>query len=84
MLCSVGQQSHQPGLLNGYTETALMFSASPRLPAGFDFAAIRNVAFHETVGILIINFTHVIVTKLAYFAARSSLATPAWSLATRA
>jgi len=84
VLCGVGQQRHESRLLNSYTETALVFSASTRFTTGFDFATIRNVPFHKTVGVFIINFTHMIVTKLAYFTARSSLATPAWSLTTRA
>jgi hypothetical protein len=84
MLCGVGQQRHQPRLLDGYAETTLVFSASTRLTAGFDFATIRNVPFHKTVGVFIINFTHMIMTKLAYFTARSTLATPARSLTTRA
>jgi len=84
MLCGVGQQRHESRLLDSYAETALVFSASARLTAGFDFATIRNVPFHKTVGVFIINFTHMIVTKLAYFTARSTLATPAWSLSTRA
>src|SRR5260370_611661 len=84
VFCGVGQQRHESRLLDCYAETALVFSACTRLTTGFDFAAIRNVPFHETVRIFVINFAHVIVTKLAYFTTRSSLATPAWSLTTRA
>jgi hypothetical protein len=80
---SVGQQRHVPCLFKRYAETALMFGASSRLASRFNFATIRNVAFHETVGIFIINFTHMVVTKLAYFAARCTLAAPAWTFATR-
>jgi hypothetical protein len=84
MLCSVWQQRHEARLLDSYTETALVFSASARLTAGFDFATIRNVPLHKTVGVFIINFTHMVMTKLAYFTARSSLTAPARSLTTRA
>jgi hypothetical protein len=71
-------------LLKSYAKTALVFSAGPRFAAGFDFSTIRNVTFHETAGVLVINFTHMIVTKHTYFTARSTLATPARSFAARA
>jgi len=71
-------------LLKSYAKTALVFSAGPRLAAGFDFSTIRNVTFHETAGVLVINLTHMIVTELAYFTARSALASPARSFAARA
>jgi hypothetical protein len=70
-------------LFESYAETALVFSASSRLTAGFNFAAIRNVAFQETAGVLVINFTYMIVTKLAYFTASWTLATPGRSIAAR-
>jgi hypothetical protein len=83
MFCCVGQQRHESRLLDSYAETALVFSASPRLTTGFNFTTVRNVPFHKTVRIFKINFMHMIVTKLAYFTARSSLATPGWSFTTR-
>jgi len=83
VFCSIGQQRHVPRLFKRDSETALVFRASPRLTAGFNLPTIRNVAFHETAGVLVINFTHVIVTKLTDFTASWSLASP-WSLATRA
>lgn len=84
MLGSVRQQCHMPRLFKSHAKTALVLSAGSRLAAGFDFATIRNVPFHETARILVINLSHMIVTKLAYFTARSALASPARSLATRA
>jgi hypothetical protein len=70
-------------LFECHAQAALMFSACPRLAAGFDFTAIRDVAFQETAGILVIDLAYMIVAKLAYFAARSALASPALaSLAT--
>src|SRR5579864_6791547 len=67
---SVGQQRHEARLLQGGAQAALMFRACPRLAPGFNLATIRNVAFHETTGVLVVDFTHVIVAELAYFAAR--------------
>src|SRR5579859_1185755 len=76
MFRSVGQHRHMSRLFEGDGQAALVFRARSRFAAGFDLATIRNVAFHETAGIFIINLTNVIVTKLANFAAR-------WPLATR-
>src|SRR5579875_2849629 len=76
MFGSIRQQCHMPRLLQRHAKAALMFRAGSRLAAGFDFATIRDVAFHETAGILVIDLAHMIVTKLAYFTARSALASP--------
>ena len=73
MFRSVGQQRHEPRLLQGGTQAALVFRACSRLAAGFNLPTIRDVALHETAGILVVDFTHMIVAKLAYFAARVAL-----------
>jgi hypothetical protein len=74
MFRSVGQQRHVPRLFEGGGQAALVFRARSRFAAGFNLATIRNVAFHETAGVFIIDLTNVIVTKLANFAARWPLA----------
>jgi hypothetical protein len=74
MFRSVGQQRHVSRLFECDSQAALVFCARSRFAAGFDLATIRNVAFHETAGVFIIDLTHVIVTKLANFAARWPLA----------
>jgi hypothetical protein len=51
-----------------------MLGACPGLPARLDFSAVGDVAFQETTRIFIIDFAHMIVTKLANFAARNALA----------
>src|SRR5579863_469699 len=73
---SVGQQRHVPRLFERDAETALVFRARSRFAAGFNFATIRDVAFHETAGVFVIDFTHVVVTKLANLAACWPLAAP--------
>jgi hypothetical protein len=76
MFRSVGQHRHVSRLFEGDSQAALVLCARSRFAAGFNLATIRNVAFHETAGVFIIDLTNVIVTKLANFAAR-------WPLATR-
>jgi hypothetical protein len=70
MFCGVWEQSHEACLLQGSTQAALMLGAGTRFTAGFDLPAIRNVPFHETACIFIVNFTHMIVAELTHFAAR--------------
>src|SRR5579863_3750577 len=74
MFRGIGQQRHVSRLFEGDGQAALVFCARSRFATGFNLATIRNVAFHETAGVFIINLTNVIVTKLAHFAARWSLA----------
>jgi hypothetical protein len=75
MFRSVGQQRHVSRLLERNRQAALVFRARSRFAARFNFATIRNVAFHEAAGVFVIDLTNVIVTKLANFAARWSLST---------
>src|SRR5258708_29018 len=56
-----------------------MLSAGPRLAARFNFATIRDVAFSEQVDILVIDLAHMLVAKMAYFAARDTIT--AWTVA---
>src|SRR5689334_15474382 len=72
-----------PRLFESHAETALVFSTGSRLTAGFDFPSVGDVAFHKTASIFVINLTHMIMTKLAYLAARCTLASCALSFATR-
>jgi len=80
MFRSVGQQRHVSRLFESGSQAALVFRARARFAAGFNLATIRNVAFHETAGVFIIDLTNVIVTKLAHFAARGPL-TPRGAIA---
>jgi len=85
MFGCIRQQCHKTCLLDSNAQTTLMFGAGPRLAAGLDFAAIGNVFPQEAVGIFVINFANVIVTKLTNFAAGTAitpaLAPLAWSRA---
>jgi len=81
MFRSVGQQRHMPRLFERDRETALVFRARSRFAARFNLATIRDVAFHESAGVLVIDFTRMIVTKLANFAARGPLAAPTHAIA---
>jgi len=75
MFCRVGQQGHLSRLFESYTKTALVFGTSPCLTTGFNFPAIGNVAlFAKAAHFLVVNFTHMVMTKLANFAARCALA----------
>ena len=56
-----------------------MLGAGARLAAGFDLAAIRNVAFHEAAGIFVVDLTYMVMTKLTYFAARRALTAPTFA-----
>jgi hypothetical protein len=76
MFRSVGQQRHVSRLFERNRQAALVFRARSRFAAGFNLATIRNEAFHEAAGVFVIDFTNVIVTKLANFAA-------CWPLAAR-
>src|SRR6266567_9306744 len=65
-------------MFESYTETALMFGASPRLATRLDFATIRDVALLiQTSHFFVVDLSCLIVTKLAYFTARCPLATSA-------
>jgi hypothetical protein len=78
---SVGQQRHVSRLFERNGQPALVFRARSRFAAGFNLATIRNVAFHEAAGVFVIDFTSMIVTKLANFAARWALAAPTGAIA---
>jgi hypothetical protein len=78
---SVGQQRHVSRLFERDREPALMFRARSCFAAGFNLAAIRNVTFHESAGVFVINFTRMIVTKLANFAACWPLTAPTRAIA---
>jgi hypothetical protein len=54
-----------------------MLGARPGLAARLDLSTIRYVPLHETVRIFVVDFAHVIVAELAYFAARCTLASSA-------
>jgi len=75
VFCGVGEQGHETCFLDSSAQAALVFSARARLTAGFDLAAIRDVALHEAVGILVIDFAHMIMAKLTDFATRYALTT---------
>jgi hypothetical protein len=75
MLCSIGEQSHKASLLDRGAQPALVLGTGTSFAAGFDFATIRDVAFHETIGIFIVNFTHMIMAELTNFAATTALTT---------
>jgi hypothetical protein len=75
MLCRIGEQSHKASLFDRGTQTTLMLGARASFAAGFDFSTIRDVSFHETVGIFIVNFTDMIVAELTDFAASAALTT---------
>src|SRR5947209_2096468 len=74
VLGSVGEQGHLSSLFESCTQEALVFGACPGLTTGFNFATVRDVAFHKATGVFIIDFAYMIVTELAYFAARCALA----------
>jgi hypothetical protein len=61
-------------LLDSTAQTTLMFGTGPRLATRLDFATIGNVFPQEAVGIFVINFANVIVTKLTNFAAGTAVA----------
>jgi len=69
MFGSIREQSHLTGLLDRGAQTALVLGTSASFAARFDLPTIRNVSFQETISIFIVNFAHMIVTKLTYFAA---------------
>jgi hypothetical protein len=52
-----------------------MLGASASFAAWLNFTTIRDVAFHITASIFVIDFAYVIVTKLTYFAPRHAVAT---------
>jgi hypothetical protein len=79
MLGSVGQQSHLTGLFDGPAQQALMFGACPGLAPGFDLATVRDIAFHEAIGFLVVNLADVVMAKLANFAAGRALAPTAFA-----
>jgi len=81
MFRSVGQQRHVPRLFERDRETALVFRARSRFAARFNLATIRDVAFHESAGVFVIDFTRMIVTELTNFAAHGPLAAPTNAIA---
>src|SRR5579872_5303423 len=81
MFRSVGQQRHMSRLFERDRKATLVFRARSRFAAGFNLATIRNVAFHESAGVFVINLTSMIVTKLANFAARWPLSAPTRAIA---
>jgi hypothetical protein len=64
-------------LFESDAQSALVLRASAGFPAWLDFATIGDVALHKAAGILIINLTHMVVAKLANFAASAALTAPA-------
>jgi hypothetical protein len=74
---SIGKQGHLPGLFESYAQDTLVLGARPGLAAWLDFSTIRDVPFYETVCIFVVDFAHMIVAELAYFAARCTLASSA-------
>src|SRR5437016_7088655 len=74
MFGCIWKQRHKASLLDSTAQTTLMFSTSPRFAARLDFATIGNVFPQEAVGIFVINFANVIVTKLTNFAAGTAVA----------
>jgi hypothetical protein len=75
MLCSVGEQSHKASLFDRATQAALMLGTGASFAAWFDFPAIRDVTFHVTIGIFIVNFAYMIMAELTNFAASAALTT---------
>lgn len=67
---SIGKQGHETRLLERDAQAALVLGARPGLAARLDLAAIRYEAFQQAAGVLIIDVAHMIVAKLAHFAAR--------------
>ena len=70
MLGSIGKQGHKTRLLERGTQAALMLGAGSCLAARLDLAAIRNKAFQQAAGVFVIDVAHMIMAKLANFAAR--------------
>jgi len=75
VFCGVGEQGHETCFLDSGAQATLMLGARPCLAAGLNLAAIRDIALHEAIGILVINFAHVIMAKLTDFATRYALTT---------
>src|SRR5258708_38108765 len=50
-----------------------MFGTCSRLAAGFDLSTVGDVAFQETASIFVVNFAHMVMTKITYFTARCAL-----------
>jgi hypothetical protein len=68
-------------LFDSSAQATLVFGASSRLAAGFNFAAIRNVFPQESVKIFVINFANMIVAKQTNLAAGTTIAPALASLA---
>jgi len=81
VLCGVGEQSHKASLFDRGAEAALVFGTGASFATWLDFSTIGDVPFHETVGIFIVNFAHMIVAELTDFAASTALTTTftAWT-----
>jgi hypothetical protein len=69
-------------LLERNAQAALMLRARAGFPARLDFATIGDVTLHKAAGVLVINLTHMVMAKLANFAASAAFTAPA-SLAAR-
>jgi len=63
-------------------QPALVFSARAGFPTWLNFATIGDVALHKAAGVLVVNLAHMVVAKLANFAASTAFTAPA-SLAAR-
>jgi hypothetical protein len=74
MLWCIRKQSHIAGLFNCYAQATLVLGARSSFAAWLDFTTIRNETFKEAISVLIIDFTDVIVAKLANFAAGATAA----------
>jgi hypothetical protein len=58
-------------------QPALVFRARAGFPAWLDFATVGDIALHKAASVLIINLTHMVMAKLANFAASAALAATA-------
>jgi hypothetical protein len=64
-------------LFQCHAQPALVFRTGAGFAAWLNFASIRDVALHKAAGILVIDLTHMIMAKLANFAADTALTPPA-------
>src|SRR5579875_486635 len=71
-----------PGLFQCHAQPALVLCACAGFTAWLNFAPIRDVALHKAARILVIDLAHMVMAKLANFAASAAFAAPA-SLAAR-
>jgi hypothetical protein len=64
-------------LLERDAQSALVLCARAGFPAWLDFATIGDIALHKATGVLVIDLTHMVMAKLANFAASAALTAPA-------